>query len=35
MTSWTSEELAYIAAAPELRIAGRRQDGTLRKPRIV
>jgi hypothetical protein len=32
MTSWTSDELARISAADELRIAPRRRDGTLRRP---
>lgn len=32
MTSWTSDELARIAAADELRIAPHRRDGTLRRP---
>jgi hypothetical protein len=35
MTSWTNDELARIGDAGELEIAGRRPDGTLRKPRIV
>ena len=32
MTTWTSDELARIAAADELEIASLRDDGTLRKP---
>jgi hypothetical protein len=32
MTSWTTDELARIAAADELDIAARRDDGTLRNP---
>ncbi len=32
MTAWTSDELAKIGAAEELRIAPLRRDGTLRKP---
>jgi hypothetical protein len=32
MTAWTSDELAKIAGARELRIAARRSDRTLRKP---
>lgn len=32
MTTWTSDELARIGAAEELRIATRRRDGTLRTP---
>jgi hypothetical protein len=32
MTLWTSDELARIAAADELRIAPRLRDGTLRRP---
>jgi probable F420-dependent oxidoreductase len=32
MTAWTSDELARIAAADELRIAPRRRDGTLPRP---
>lgn len=35
MTSWTNDELAGIGAADELRIAARRDDGTLRTPRII
>jgi len=31
-TTWTSDELSRIEAAPELEIAPRRRDGTLRKP---
>lgn len=32
MTNWTSEELAEVEAADELRMAPVRRDGTLRKP---
>jgi len=32
MTTWTSDELAKIAAAEELEIASRQSEGTLRKP---
>ena len=32
MTGWTSDELARIGTAEELRIASRRRDGTLRNP---
>jgi hypothetical protein len=32
MTSWTADELARIETADELELAGRRGDGTLRKP---
>jgi hypothetical protein len=35
MTAWTSEELDRLGAARELRIAGRRADGSLRKPVII
>lgn len=35
MTIWNGEDLARIAEARELRIAGRRTDGTLRKPVII
>ncbi len=35
MTIWTSDELARIGEADELRIAARRRDGTLRTPRII
>ena len=35
MTPWTSDELATIGSAEELRIASRRPDGTLRKPVTV
>lgn len=31
MNTWTSNELRRVAEAEELRIASRRQDGTLRK----
>ena len=33
--TWTTEELDRIGAAAEIRIAGRRPDGSLRSPRIV
>ncbi|HYY82841.1 MAG TPA: DUF2255 family protein [Actinomycetes bacterium] len=32
MTAWTSDELARIGAAEELRLASLRRDGTLRRP---
>jgi hypothetical protein len=32
MTTWTPDELTAIAAADELQIAARRDDGQLRKP---
>jgi hypothetical protein len=32
MNAWTSQELNTIGSADEIRIAGRRADGTLRKP---
>jgi hypothetical protein len=35
MTEWTSEELNKIGMAEELRIAGRKADGTLRKLVII
>ncbi len=35
MTIWTSEELNKIGMAEELRIAGLKADGTLRKPVII
>ena len=35
MTTWTSDELARIAAADELEIASARADGTLRSPRTI
>ena len=35
MTTWTSDELDKIGAAEELRIAARRRDGTLRKPKTI
>jgi hypothetical protein len=35
MTGWTSEELANIGAAEEVRIAPLRRDGTPRKPVTV
>jgi hypothetical protein len=30
--TWTQDELERIGRASELRIAGRRKDGTLRRP---
>ncbi len=35
MTTWTDDELNKIGTAEELRIAGLRPDGTLRKPTII
>lgn len=35
MTTWTGDELNKIGAAEELRIAGLKPDGTLRKPTII
>lgn len=35
MTTWTSEELNKIGTAEELRIAGMKADGALRKPVII
>jgi hypothetical protein len=35
MTTWTKDELNKIGNAEELQIASLRQDGTLRKPRII
>jgi hypothetical protein len=35
MTAWTNDQLARIGPTGELEIAGRREDGTVRKPRIV
>ena len=35
MITWTAEELDRFERADELRIAGRRADGTLRKPVII
>ena len=35
MAAWTSDELARIGAADELRIASLRRDGTLRNPVII
>jgi len=32
MTSWTTDELTRIGGAEEVQIAGRRRDGTMRKP---
>jgi len=34
-TAWSPRELKEIAARDELRVAARRTDGTLAKPRIV
>lgn len=35
MTKWTEDELEQIGRAGELRVAGRRQDGSLRKLVII
>jgi len=35
MTEWTNDELNKIGSAEELRIAGLKADGTLRKPVII
>jgi len=35
MSGWTADELARMTRADELRIAGRRADGTLRKAVII
>jgi len=35
MTGWTKDELERIGAAEELRLASRRDDGSLRKPVII
>jgi len=35
VTMWTSDELAKIGNAEELRIASRRRDGTLGRPRTI
>ena len=35
MTAWTSDELYKIGKAEELRIAPRRRDGTVQKPRTI
>ncbi len=35
MTEWTNDELNKIGSAEELRIAGLKTDGTLRKPVII
>ena len=35
MTEWTIDELNKIGSAEELRIAGLKTDGTLRKPVII
>ena len=34
-SGWTTDQLDRIGDAQELRIAGRRRDGSLRKPVIV
>jgi len=35
MSEWTNDEPNKIGSAEELRIAGRKADGTLRKPMII
>jgi hypothetical protein len=35
MSGWTTDQLERISEAPEMRIAGRRRDGSLRNPVIV
>lgn len=35
MTAWSNDDLKKIEAAEELKIASRRQDGTLRNPVII
>jgi hypothetical protein len=35
MAAWTDDELDRLGAEEELRIAGRRQDGSLRDPVII
>ncbi|MDT5003266.1 MAG: hypothetical protein QOJ24_442 [Mycobacterium sp.] len=35
MSGWTTNQLERISGAQEMRIAGRRRDGSLRKPVIV
>lgn len=35
MTTWTDADLAHFGGAEEVRIAGMRRDGSLRKPVIV
>ena len=35
MTTWTDADLAHFGDAEEVRIAGMRRDGSLRKPVIV
>jgi len=35
MSDWTAEELARVGRADELRISGRRADGSLRKSVII
>jgi|SRR5690606_25274352 len=35
MTAWTAQELASIDDADEIRVAGRRKDGSLRSFRII
>ncbi|HYQ64837.1 DUF2255 family protein [Actinophytocola sp.] len=35
MTQWTDDELTSLRTVDELEIAGRRDDGTLRRPRTI
>jgi hypothetical protein len=35
LTTWTAEELTSVSETEELRLAPRRGDGTLQKPRIL
>jgi hypothetical protein len=35
MSGWSTDQLDRISGAQEMRIAGRRRDGSLRKPAIV
>jgi hypothetical protein len=35
MAAWTDDELDRLGEAEELRVAGRRQDGSLREPVII
>jgi hypothetical protein len=35
MSDWTTDELTRMTRADELRIAGRRSDGSLRKPVVI
>ncbi|MFF2371864.1 DUF2255 family protein [Agromyces sp. NPDC058110] len=35
MSTWTAEELTALDRASEIRVAGRRDDGTLRTPVII